>query len=301
MATGSRACTESRSTRCPVHVLMPRPARDECSAAGNTAWTLQVRASSGTRSTEGLLQNDSTAPCTCGRWQPTTTRLSPMPPPAPRATSYTRAQRPTCALPQPPSSMVFATSRFCTPVTVPTHRHAVSSLRLTTLTTRTRTVTDIYRITTEGPLRHTAMAVLRLLGDEVSPSAGLNELRSRLLGFRGRTPLWLRIAELITPERRTSRAHEELHWDPDVGAAVLGERAVDLREVHHAANLAWSVACGFQSGAQIGCACLPELARTIDAIERPYAPSGAASCSSSTLTSPPSRWTSKTSSANPIG
>lgn len=133
---------------------------------------------------------------------------------------------------------------------------------------RTRGVAELYRATSEGPLRMAAVAVLRLIGEEPPPSAGLNEIRSRLQARRGETPLCSMIADLIVPSWRNPAAHEGLSWDPETGTAMFGEHAVDLDQVHWTADLAWAVARGFQAGVALARGCLPELARAVDQAER---------------------------------
>ncbi len=135
-----------------------------------------------------------------------------------------------------------------------------------------RAVADVYRIVTEGPLRQAATAVLHILGAQVPATAGLNEIKNRLLKQSDRTPLCAIIAALLVPAWRNASAHEQMHWDPDIGAAVLSGHPVDLEDVLHTADLAWATARGFDAGVQIGRACVPELARAIDAMDRNASP-----------------------------
>jgi hypothetical protein len=88
--------------------------------------------------------------------------------------------------------------------------------------TRTRAVAELYRATSEGPLRMAAVAVLRLLGEKTPPSAGLNEIRSRLLAHKDETPLCQMMADMIVPSWRNPAAHEGLYWDPEAGSQSGG-------------------------------------------------------------------------------
>ncbi len=135
--------------------------------------------------------------------------------------------------------------------------------------TYTRTVAELYRAVSEGPLRVAAVGVLRLLGESTPASAGLNEIRSRLLARQEETPLCLMIAEVIVPLWRNARAHEDLYWDPEAETAVFGNQVVDLEDVHRTATRAWATARGYQAGVALGRSCLPELGRVVDRTEPP--------------------------------
>ena len=78
--------------------------------------------------------------------------------------------------------------------------------------------------------------------------AGLNEIKSRLLVHRDESPLCEVMAALIEPAWRNPRAHEHLHWDPELGQALFGQTAVDLATVMEVTDLITSVTRGFQAG-----------------------------------------------------
>ncbi|MEU8015991.1 hypothetical protein AB0B74_08495 [Micromonospora parva] len=134
-----------------------------------------------------------------------------------------------------------------------------------------RAVGELYRAVSEGPLRVAAVGILRLLGEATPASAGLNEIRSRLLARQDETPLCLMIAEMIVPLWRNARAHEDLYWDPENETAVFGDQAVDLDDVYRTAERAWAAARGYQAGVALARGCLPELGRAIDQTAPPRA------------------------------
>ncbi|MEV4638024.1 hypothetical protein AB0J80_11785 [Actinoplanes sp. NPDC049548] len=137
---------------------------------------------------------------------------------------------------------------------------------------RTRAVADLYRMLCEGPLRSAAVETLGFLGESLPSTAGLNDIRSRLLVHRTESPLCEGIAYLIEPAWRNARAHEDLHWDPERGKAIFGETAVDLPDVEAKADLMWSMCRGFQAGIQIARGILPALAEAIDQAESVASP-----------------------------
>ena len=63
----------------------------------------------------------------------------------------------------------------------------------------TRAVGELYRITSEGPLRLVAVTVLRMLVDQPSQTAGSNDIRSSLLARQDQTLVATMIGELIVP------------------------------------------------------------------------------------------------------
>lgn len=128
-----------------------------------------------------------------------------------------------------------------------------------------RDVANLYRAVVEGPLKVAATGTLRLLGEQVSPKAGLNDIKSRLLARRTDSPLCGAIAELIEPQWRNPPAHEQVYWDPDKDQAVLGGQPVDLDDIEDRADRAWSLGRGFQAGAAVAAGCLPAMGRLVDA------------------------------------
>jgi hypothetical protein len=108
----------------------------------------------------------------------------------------------------------------------------------------------------------------------VAATAGLNEIKSRLLARSEETPLCAMFADLIVASWRNPGAHEELYWDPDPGLGVFGGRPTDFNQVRTTADLAWAAARGFQAGVQVGCSCLPDLAHAIDRAREPPSPVG---------------------------
>jgi hypothetical protein len=128
---------------------------------------------------------------------------------------------------------------------------------------RARLLLELYRLASEGQLRHTAWAVLELRGHERSSIPMLGELRDLLLAER--SALTDLLAKAIHPEWRNAAAHEEHHWDAVSERLVLAEgRAVSPHEIEDATGYAMSVIYGFETG--IACARLqiPDLARALD-------------------------------------
>ena len=127
-----------------------------------------------------------------------------------------------------------------------THRGIMATLRNLHSSTdddeRTRAVAELYRASSEGPLRMAATELLGLLGERQLTIAGLNEIKSRLLDHRAESPLCEVIAALIERAWRNARAHEDLYWDPERGVAMFGRTAVDLDTVQEVIGLIMSVA-----------------------------------------------------------
>jgi hypothetical protein len=127
---------------------------------------------------------------------------------------------------------------------------------------RARLVLELYRLTSEGPMRHTGWAYLELRGHPQRKAPTLSEVRDLLLADG--SPLARLIADAIHPEWRNPASHEEHHWDAALERIVVGEATATLKEVEAATGYAISVMHGVETGLAGARLLIEELAQKLE-------------------------------------
>jgi hypothetical protein len=135
---------------------------------------------------------------------------------------------------------------------------------------RARLALELYRLTSEGPMRQTGWTYLELRGHPPRKAPTLSEVRDLLLADG--SPLALLIADAIHPEWRNPASHEEHHWDATQERIVLGEATASLDEIQNAAGYGMSVMHGFETGLACARLVIDELAQKLESQDAVHEP-----------------------------
>jgi hypothetical protein len=127
---------------------------------------------------------------------------------------------------------------------------------------------DLYRRVMESQVRPWGWALLRLTGTTARDTPPeLGAMRQQLVAAR--EPLLNAWAEPIVPAVRNAAAHEDFTWDHDGGALRVGTDIVTAAELEAAILHGYSMMIGAESGWACARANSRELARELDADDRP--------------------------------
>ncbi|MEU4220529.1 hypothetical protein [Actinoplanes sp. NPDC026623] len=133
-----------------------------------------------------------------------------------------------------------------------------------------RLVSHLYRLSLETNFRHTAAAVLCMLG-ETELTTELPSTNDLLMGIsRSSSDICQFLKKPVRTEWRNAAAHEHVYWDDSLDAPVLGGQVVKVEEIHQAAESLIAIDEAFQAGIAIARAGHAVLRRRIDQFVNPW-------------------------------
>lgn len=120
----------------------------------------------------------------------------------------------------------------------------------------------VYAATAEGPVKHSAITLLVLLGIDVPEKPSLAFLRDNLAKHAAEAGA---LTESIEPEWRNAVDHREYSWDPKSDRLMLRGEQVPIEDPLSRHALGLSAVAGLECGITIAVASVPDL---LDRVER---------------------------------